>query len=95
MFTYPFWRAATERAVKSFAQSLLAVLGVGGLGLLNVDWLTALSTAGMATLLSVLTSIASESVGPQGDPSVVPSVVPAQQPAPPETQPSAQSPLPA
>jgi hypothetical protein len=72
MFTYTFWRSASERAVKSFAQSLLAVLGIGGLGLLDVDWLTALSTAGMATLLSVLTSIASAGVGPQGDPSVVP-----------------------
>ena len=50
-FSVDFWRFTSERAIKSFAQSLLAVLSVGGLGLLEVNWITALSTAGMATLL--------------------------------------------
>jgi len=71
MFTRTFWRSTAERAVKSFAQSLLAILGISGLGLLDVDWVTTLSTAGMATLLSVLTSLASEGVGPRNDPSLV------------------------
>lgn len=58
MFASLFWRGAAERAVKTFAQALIAVLGADGFGLLNAPWLTALSTAGMAALLSVLTSVA-------------------------------------
>jgi len=76
MFTVDFWRFTTERAVKSFAQSLLAVLSVAGLGLFEVDWTAALSTAGMATLLSVLTSLGGVHVGPQNDPSFVRPVEP-------------------
>jgi hypothetical protein len=70
-FSLDFWRFTSERAIKSFAQSLLAVLSVGGLGLFEVNWATALSTAGMATLLSVLTSIGSSQLGPDNDPSVI------------------------
>ena len=72
MFGTYFWKATAERAVKSFAQSLLAILSASSLGLLDVDWLTSLSTAGMATVLSLLSSIASSRVGPPGDPSTVP-----------------------
>lgn len=72
MFGTYFWKATAERAVKSFAQSLLAILSAGSLGLLDVDWVTSLSTAGMATVLSLLSSIASSRVGPAGDPSTVP-----------------------
>ena len=52
-----FWRGAAERAVKTFAQSLVAVIGVGAVGLLDVDWIGALSAALLATVVSVLTSI--------------------------------------
>jgi hypothetical protein len=72
MFGSYFWKATAERAVKSFAQSLLAILSAGSLRLLDVDWVTCLSTAGMATVLSVLSSIASSRVGTPGDPSTVP-----------------------
>ena len=72
MFGSYFWKATAERAVKSFAQSLLAILSASSLGLLDVAWLTCLSTAGMATVLSLLTSVASSQVGSAGDPSAVP-----------------------
>lgn len=71
MFTKIFWQLAGERAIKSFAQSLAAVLTASGLGLFDAPWPKAVSTAGMVALLSLLTSIASTRVGPAGDPSVV------------------------
>lgn len=71
MFAPYFWRATVERAVKSFAQALIALLSASSLGILDVAWVTTLSTAGMTTLLSVLTSVASVHVGPADDPSVL------------------------
>ena len=72
MLTYAFWRSAVERAVKTFAQTLLALLSVGGIGLLTAPWTSALSAAGMAAVLSVLTSMTSEPVGERRTPSMLP-----------------------
>ena len=55
--TSAFWKGAVERAVKTFAQALLGVLMGGATGILDVDWLAALSVAGLATVVSLLTSI--------------------------------------
>jgi hypothetical protein len=71
MFTRQFWMLTAERAVKTFAQALAAVLVASGTGLLSADWKSALSTAGMATVVSVLTSVASSRFGPNDSPSVV------------------------
>lgn len=56
--TAAFWRGLAERALKTFAQTLSALVATGATGLLEVDWAPALSVAGLATLGSVLTSIA-------------------------------------
>ena len=68
MWTIEFWKAAAERAVKTLAQSLIASITVAGVaaGLGGINWATALSTAALATVLSVLTSIASSAVGSSG-----------------------------
>lgn len=66
MFTLAFFKAATERAVKTFAQSLVAVGLVGATGILGVDWIAALSTAGLAAVISILTSIGSDRIGDSG-----------------------------
>ena len=59
IYTTPeFWRGASERAIKTFCQSLLAVLTTGVVGILDVDWPGALSAAALATLVSLLTSLA-------------------------------------
>lgn len=72
MFGQFFWQSTAERAVKSFSQSLLGLLSAGSVGLLDVDWVTALSTAAMVTLLSLLSSVASAGTGAVGDPSLLP-----------------------
>lgn len=56
-----------ERAVKTFAQALLASFAVGAT-VLTVHWPAALAVAGTATLLSVLTSLASLPIGGQPPP---------------------------
>jgi gp32 len=58
MFTREFWVGAAERALKTVAQSVVAVLGVGAVGILAVDWVQTLSVAAAAGLASILTSIA-------------------------------------
>lgn len=58
MFTREFWVGAAERALKTVAQSVVAVLGVGAVGILSVDWAQTLSVAAAAGLASILTSIA-------------------------------------
>ncbi|KAB8162914.1 holin [Streptomyces sp. 3MP-14] len=58
MTTWTFWRATLERAVRTAAQTLVAVLGAGAVDLLSVDWPAALATAGGAALLAVLTAVA-------------------------------------
>lgn len=66
MFTLEFWKATAERAVKTFAQTLAAMLTAAGTGLLDAQWGQHLSVAAMAMVLSVLTSVASSRVGAPG-----------------------------
>lgn len=63
MFTKTFLKDTAERAVKTFAQSMAAVLTAGVTGVLDVDWMNALSVSLLATLVSVLTSVGSGYVG--------------------------------
>lgn len=71
MWTAQFWKDAGERALKTFAQALIAVLGAGAVDLMSVGWKQDLSVAGGAALLSLLTSIGSAKVGEPGSPSLV------------------------
>lgn len=61
-----FWTATAERAIRTFAQSLAAVLVAGATNLFDVDWPAALATAGLATLLAVLTAVAASGAGRPG-----------------------------
>ena len=60
IWTAAFWKAAAERALKTFAQAFAAILVATGTGLLDTDWQNAASVAAMAAVISVLTSIGSD-----------------------------------
>lgn len=53
-----WWMAAATRALKTVCQTAVALLGTNAAGILDVDWLTVLSVAGLAGIISILTSIA-------------------------------------
>lgn len=60
--TAQFIKDMIERAVKTFAQTLLASLTVAS-ALEDVNWGAAISTATLAALISFLTSIVSGNIG--------------------------------
>ncbi len=64
-----FWVAAGERAVKTFAQALVAVFAAG-VTILDVDWQQTLAIAATAAVVSVLTSVASVRLGEFEGPSL-------------------------
>jgi hypothetical protein len=72
MFDKFFLRQLAERAVKTFAQTFVALAGASQMDWLNLDWQHLASTSLIAAGLSVLTSIASDKVGPIDSPSMVP-----------------------
>lgn len=75
MFTVQFWKETLERAIKTFAQSILLGTGLGeGLNLFDVDFGLALGFGGGGALLSLLTSVASAPFGQGGTPSLVPTI---------------------
>lgn len=53
-----FWTDAFDRAVSTFAQAAIGALTAGVTGLIEVDWAGVGSVAGLAALVSVLTSVA-------------------------------------
>ena len=70
LWTKTFWIATAERAIKTFAQAAVAILTAGATGLLEVDWAGVASASALAALVSVLTSVASNNVGPTPGPSL-------------------------
>ena len=65
-----FIKDVLERAVKTFAEMMIADISVGQ-GFEDIDWTRTFSVAGLATLISVLASIASYKVGDEGTASLV------------------------
>ena len=54
----PWLKAAGVRAIKTFAQTCVALIGTELVGFTELDWLHIVSVAGVAAILSLLTSVA-------------------------------------
>lgn len=48
---------ATERAVKTLAQTALATIGGTAFGVMDVNWVSVLSISALAGIMSLLTSV--------------------------------------
>lgn len=66
MYSTNFLVAVAERAIKTFAQTLLATIGANAAGVFTASTLDAVTVAAGAALISVLTSFASASTGRTG-----------------------------
>jgi hypothetical protein len=62
MWSKAFWMDATERAVKTFAQVILALGVAGALDAFEVDWVKVLGVALGAVILSLASSIVSAEI---------------------------------
>ena len=70
-----FALAALERAVKTIAQTAAAMLVAANVGLLHADWVSVASVAGMAGVVSLLTSVGSAEAT-DGSPSLTTETLP-------------------
>lgn len=73
MFTKRFWLEASERAIKTLAQSFLSLTAADTVfNVFTSDWQTVVGVSLGAALLSYATSIVSSNIGPRKDsPSLV------------------------
>lgn len=55
---YTWIKAAGIRAIKTAAQTAVALIGTGAVGFTDLDWLHIASVSGVAAVLSLLTSLA-------------------------------------
>lgn len=53
-------KAALLRAVRTVAQTAVALIGTGAVGLIDVDWLGVASGSALAGVISLLTSIGTD-----------------------------------
>lgn len=61
MDKYTEWlRAAVVRALKTAAQTAVALIGTGAVGFTDLDWVRIASVSGVAAVLSLLTSVATD-----------------------------------
>ena len=71
IWTSAFWKDATERAIKTLAQVILALGAAGALNAFQVDWYTVAGIGLGAELLSYATSIVSAEISKTSTASLV------------------------
>lgn len=72
MFSLLWAKDAAERAVKTFAQALLALVSGGSfLNIVSLNWGDMLGVSATAAVVSVLTSVVSVGLGDKGTASAV------------------------
>lgn len=64
IFSLAFVRYAGERAAKTVAQVVVALLVGGQTGIIGIDWKNVASVAALAAIVSVLTSVTSQTGTP-------------------------------
>ena len=69
MYDAIYWRAVFERAVKTACQASISLLAAG-VTILDIDWAQGAAVVATATVLSVLSSIASTHMGEFTGPSL-------------------------
>ena len=52
-----YWSFSGERAVKTVAQVAISTIGIGAVGILDVDWVNVASVSALAGVMSLLTSV--------------------------------------
>lgn len=57
IFTAEWWKAAGIRAIKTFAEGAIAVIGTQAMFIQDVNWLAVLSGGAMAAIVSFLISL--------------------------------------
>ena len=58
MKKYTWWKAAGIRAIRTFAEAMLAYIGTGAVVLGDVNWLAALSAGAMGAVMALLIALA-------------------------------------
>ena len=58
MFSWDYWKAVLIRAVRTFAESMLAYIGTGAIVLKDVDWIAALSAGALGFVIAILMALA-------------------------------------
>ncbi len=58
MMSKAWWKAAGIRALRTSAQTAVALIGTNAIGITGVDWVGVASGAALAGVVSLLTSVA-------------------------------------
>ena len=53
-----FWKCALIRAIRTFCQSLVTLIGTEAVNIIDIDWLTILGISATTAVMSILTSVA-------------------------------------
>ena len=71
VYTAQFWKDATERAIKTFAQFVIVLFTADAFDLFSLDWQQTGGAALAALVVSYATSIVSAQIGDKGTASLV------------------------